>query len=430
MIVVFLIPAVLRKFPPDVHADLLGNRFETTIFCITSGVVKLSKTTRIPPNRRLYRGLGGMVLPPAFWKPEVQGLRGGVEKALMSTTTKRSLALQYSGRDVNRGTIFEITTGRIDIGASLNWVSQYPQEEEFLFPPLCCLEVTDEPRIEDNVIVVPLRVNANLKGLTLEQLVERRKVLHLAMAKNMREELDIWVSEECAMVSNNAAIDGQRQDCMKRVLSEYDMLVDVHSRNDAQVFNDDKEYKIMTEEAIEAKAWAIKKIKLILVHFDTSRDTTRGQAVSAMLEDLMQTPLRDFESEWIMDKVRTGAHDFPWQLMNTDQTAIELGRWRPDGHRSEQFEAICQVMSKRCRDTADIRAVGVGGHQISIKSGLRGKEVTIDIPEVEGIGGIVELLLVVLTNVNDYVQVLDFRYTCPFALLMLGFIWNFCLAVP
>ena len=370
----------------------------------------MSKTTRIPPNRRLYRGLGGMVLPAAFWKPEVQGLRGGVEKALMSTTTKRSLALQYSGRDVNRGTIFEIMAGRIDIGASLNWVSQYPQEEEFLFPPLCCLEVTDEPRIEDNVIVVPLRVNANLKGLTLEQLVERRKVLHLAMAKNLREELDIWVSEECVRVSNKAAVDMQLQACMSNVLSEYDALIAAHSEHDAHIFNDDKEYKIMTEEAIEAKAWAIKKIKMILDHVDTSNDSAREEIGSAMLEALMQTPLRDFGSEWILDKLRTGAHSFPWHTMKADQTAIELGTWRPDGLRSEQLEKLGQALSERCRETADILSVGVGGHQISIKGGLRGEEVTIELPEVEGIGGVVALLLTVLTKANDDVQVLDFRY--------------------
>jgi hypothetical protein len=403
------IPAVLRKFPPDVHANLLGNKYETTIFCITSGVVKLSKTTPIPPNRRLYRGLGGMVLPAPFWKPEVQGLRGGVEKALMSTTTKRNLALQYSGRDLNRGTIFEITAGRIDIGASLNWVSQYPQEEEFLFPPLCCLEVTDEPRIEDNVIVVPLRVNANLKGLTLEQLVERRKVLHLAMAKNLKEELDIWVSEECVGVSNKTAVDNQLQACTSSVLSEYDDLIAVHSGHDAQVFNDDREYKIMTEEGIEAKAWAIKKIKLILDHFDTSKETAREEE-SAMLEKLMQTPLRDFRSEWIQDKLRTGAHNFPWHTMKADQTAIELGNWRPDGLSSEQLEKLGQTLSERCRETADILSVGVGGHQISIKGGLRGEEVTMDVPDVEGIGGVVVLLLTVLTKANDDVQVLDFRY--------------------
>jgi hypothetical protein len=68
-------------------------------------------------------------------------------------------------------------------------VSQYPGEAEYLFPPLTFLEVVGEPRVEGEVIIFPLRANINLKGLTLEQLEERRKGLHLAMAKNLLEEL-------------------------------------------------------------------------------------------------------------------------------------------------------------------------------------------------------------------------------------------------
>jgi hypothetical protein len=44
-----------------------------------------------------------------------------------------------------------------------------------LFPPLSCLEVMGEPRVDGGVIVVPLRVNMCLKGFTLEQLEQRRK---------------------------------------------------------------------------------------------------------------------------------------------------------------------------------------------------------------------------------------------------------------
>jgi hypothetical protein len=71
--------AVLRGFPEKDVACLKDdegkeNRYETTIFAIASGITKLSKVTAIPPNRRLYRGLGGMILPRQFWElyPECQ----------------------------------------------------------------------------------------------------------------------------------------------------------------------------------------------------------------------------------------------------------------------------------------------------------------------------------------------------------------------
>jgi hypothetical protein len=99
--------------------------------------------------------------------------------------------MQYSGVDKQRGTVFEIAVGRVDIGADLSWVSQYQGEKEYLFPPLTFLEVVGEPRVDGEVIVFPLRANINLKGLTLEQLEERRKGLHLAMAQNLAEELTV-----------------------------------------------------------------------------------------------------------------------------------------------------------------------------------------------------------------------------------------------
>jgi hypothetical protein len=60
--------ARLRGFPAADVACLQGNSYETTIFAIASGITKLSRVTGIPPGRRLYRGLGGMLLPRQFWE--------------------------------------------------------------------------------------------------------------------------------------------------------------------------------------------------------------------------------------------------------------------------------------------------------------------------------------------------------------------------
>jgi NLR family CARD domain-containing protein 3 len=185
--------AVLRKHPLDILQSLQGNSYETCLFCIVSGVTKLSKHSKIPRSRLLYRGLGGAILPPSFWGGR-DGFRGAVEWGLMSTTASRAVAEQYSGADQQRGTIFEIAAGRIDVGADLTWISQYPGEQEFLFPPLTCLEVMGEPWVDDGIVIFPLRANLNLKGLTFEELVERRKRLHLFMSRNLHEEMDLEVT--------------------------------------------------------------------------------------------------------------------------------------------------------------------------------------------------------------------------------------------
>lgn len=133
--------AVMRDFPANVVERLAGNRFETTVFVIVSGITKLAKVTPVPPRRLLYRGLGGMLLPEHFWKKTAQGFLGGVELGLMSTTAERRVAIQYSGHEKKRATMLEIQAGRIDVGASLGFLSQYASEEEFLMQPLSCLEV-------------------------------------------------------------------------------------------------------------------------------------------------------------------------------------------------------------------------------------------------------------------------------------------------
>jgi hypothetical protein len=58
----------------------------------------------------------------------------------MSTTASRETAVAYSGKDGQR-TVLEITAGRVDVGADIGFLSQYPVEEEFLMQPLACLEV-------------------------------------------------------------------------------------------------------------------------------------------------------------------------------------------------------------------------------------------------------------------------------------------------
>jgi hypothetical protein len=64
-----------------------------------------------------------------------------VEFGLMSTTTRKETAFEYSGVKSKRGIILEIDTGSVDKGASISFLSQYPGEAEHLFQPLACLEV-------------------------------------------------------------------------------------------------------------------------------------------------------------------------------------------------------------------------------------------------------------------------------------------------
>ena len=157
-----------------------------------SAIIKLSRTWKIPVDRKVYRGLGGMLLPHNFWGEDAFGCRGGVELGIMSTTTTRDVAIQYSGTEKGRPTVFEIEVGQVDRGAPLRWVSQYPGEDKIVMPPLSNLEVVGSARMEDThkgiVMVIPLRINVNLKSLTMDELQGRRKLLHISMMQNLLAE--------------------------------------------------------------------------------------------------------------------------------------------------------------------------------------------------------------------------------------------------
>jgi hypothetical protein len=110
----------------------LGLReFITTIHAIVSGIIKLASIMVLPYNRKVYRGLSGQELPDAFWEEDEYGAKGGVEFGIMSTTTNKAVAIQYSSHG-RIPTIFEIEVGQVDRGAELNWISVRPLDCFFM----------------------------------------------------------------------------------------------------------------------------------------------------------------------------------------------------------------------------------------------------------------------------------------------------------
>ena len=174
------------------------NRYATTIHTLASAVIRTSRITKVPPNRRVYRGLGGMALDEMWSSGDKRGVKGGVEYGFLSTTTNKDVAYEYSGVKSGNGIVFEINVGAIDIGAELKSISQYPGENELLFGPLSNLEVVGFPRVEmfhgKPLFVIPLDININLKSQTIQELVERRKNMLMALVQNMKREIDFDIS--------------------------------------------------------------------------------------------------------------------------------------------------------------------------------------------------------------------------------------------
>ena len=257
----------LRKFPRDKFEALCENRYTSTIHTITSGLMKLAKAEKVPVTRRVYRGLGGKVLPEQFWKQDSRDCCSGVELGCMSTTRKISVAIQYSDKKVGqvgigRPTICEIEVGQIDSGAALRWCSQFPQEEEVLFGPLCNIERVGSARVEmiqgTLILVVPFRVNTNTKSLTLEQLESRRKSLHLAAMDQLLWEADLEVKHLAPAAGKS----------LQRVIAEgRQMLVEKQTtmkQEDCRWFNVDQNYIRALDDALKLKRRMVNTCLLFL----------------------------------------------------------------------------------------------------------------------------------------------------------------------
>ena len=135
----------------------------TTIGCCYSGVLKLSFQSE---PARVYRGVKetDMQLPPEFLDMQQGKFAGGVERAFMSTTKSPAVALDYSG-GATPGSIFVIDFDMNSRGSAIQWVSQYPHEEELLFPPCSGLECLD---VSQQGMKRIIRVNAQVSTARLD----------------------------------------------------------------------------------------------------------------------------------------------------------------------------------------------------------------------------------------------------------------------
>jgi len=155
--------------------ETAGHKFSSTIHLIVSGVEKLKDAQDCDANAWLYRGLDGGELPPAFWE------QGFSEFAFMSMTTSLDVAIDYSGiKKGKTSTVLATRVSLVDRGAFLTAFSQFPGEEECLWNPLSYIQREGDrdeyrPTLHGLVRIVYVKINANGRALTVEELQARRK---------------------------------------------------------------------------------------------------------------------------------------------------------------------------------------------------------------------------------------------------------------
>eukprot|EP01051_Picozoa_sp_SAG22_P016733 SAG22_NODE_2424_length_2587_cov_1.512058_2_plen_754_part_01 len=219
--------------------------FITTLHSVTSGILKLSSLT---PVLTVYRGARGRKLPPQLLETDSFNSRLGIEFGLMSTTTDQAVAIKYSqdsDRERNLSYCMEFPMDTLNRGATIQFLSQYPAEAEVLFGPLTGLEVMHS-RLQGDTTYIRFRPTVNQRTVRIEELVGRRKALHIEGVKNLRAELQ---SELKASGLGRNELDLANT----TLLGHFDRHLDALNVMDALSFNQDELYKVVVVGTMDLK---------------------------------------------------------------------------------------------------------------------------------------------------------------------------------
>lgn len=128
---------------------------KTTVYVLDEAIKKLRKvlSERNPvefmQTTTLWRGIKDATMDFKKFKEE-----GGTELSCMSTSRSRDVALAYAV-----GTsplVFRLEAKGLALGVSIRFLSIYPKEEEYLYPPLTLLTQDGEVVEEDGVKIVTI----------------------------------------------------------------------------------------------------------------------------------------------------------------------------------------------------------------------------------------------------------------------------------
>jgi ankyrin repeat protein len=119
------------------YAQHTAHTLAVTVFCLQQGIKKLRAVaaSRQDANleMELWRGVKHAVAPPEFLE------RGGSELAPLSTSASLEVAVRYSSASATR-VLFRLRAANfMKQGADISFVSAFPAEQEFVYPPLTYL---------------------------------------------------------------------------------------------------------------------------------------------------------------------------------------------------------------------------------------------------------------------------------------------------
>lgn len=133
------------KFNIPLRQEQTPHPFPMMVYFAAEGLKKLWSVAADQPGFNkvvyLFRGMKNKTL-------EFED-KGGTELSFMSTTAEEAVALQYA--DSEHPLLFKYKTRGLTKGCSIKYLSVFPDEEEYLYPPLTYLQPEADPVTEGGV---------------------------------------------------------------------------------------------------------------------------------------------------------------------------------------------------------------------------------------------------------------------------------------
>lgn len=285
--------SILRRWPEETYNRFKNrnNLFSTSITVLVSAVQKIACVMPLKEGLTLYRGLGGRVcLPRSFFKSDENGCRGFVEWGFMSTTADKEVAIDYSearkkagGDDTAQGwmgtargllpIVLVVRVSAVDRGACIRDFSQYMQEVEYLWVPGSYLQQDGQQYLEvsaDGIMeMIPVKVNANLKADTTDELLTRKKSMHLSAFQYRLDEImnELQMREDKAMKRLMLDITAREnptcytvQNFIAKIMEQCQNVYLKHERIQPEEYIKDSAFRGLVWEMVELQGLALSKL--------------------------------------------------------------------------------------------------------------------------------------------------------------------------
>ena len=200
------------------------------------------------------------------------------------------------------------------------------------------------------------QASVNPKAETVEELLARRKNLHMGMCKLLREDISIQAE---AHLADSSAPPEKKHAIKERIIKDFDGQTQQHDAIEAERFNVDAEYKRLMNEAIDGKAYALEKMRVYL-------ESLAAETGASHLETIFTAPLADFADEAAVLRLRTGIAEFPWAAVVRERSAdLDLGEWDAATASAQARELVAGALGKN----PNVRSVLVRGVKLELSQG-------------------------------------------------------------